>query len=87
MWKLLAAAIVIILLLTGLDFIISSAVSETTIITITEKSIDNNKYYIGTVSLKKFEVTRDLYYELDLQGTYKVKIVNNNIEKVVSRLN
>ena len=87
MRALIIGVIIIIIILSCAEYALESAMSQSTIITITEKSIRNNIYYVNTLSLKEYSLERNLYYELDLQGTYKVKIMNNKIEKIISRVN
>jgi hypothetical protein len=57
--------------------------SDTNKITVVEKYVDNNNYIIGTMSLQKFETSKDIYDKLNVGGTYTVKLSSDKIIGVV----
>lgn len=86
MLRLMGILIIIIIILAGADYIISSSGSHVSTITVTGKSTSGNIYFIETMSLDKFKTTHDIYYRLDGGFTYKVKIYNNNIIEIIGRV-
>lgn len=83
MWRLIALVIAIVIVLAGIDYVITSAGSHEAIITITGKYMEGNSYFVDTISLDKYKISRDLYYKIDGGITYKVKIFNGEITDVI----
>lgn len=86
MLRLVGLLMVVIIILAGIDYIISSSGSQISTIIVTGKSTDGNVYFIETMSLDRFKTTHDIYYKLDGGTTYKVKIYNNDIIEIIGRV-
>lgn len=87
MLRLIGIFIIIIIILAGIDYMITSSVAHTSIVTITNKYMENNVYFVETISLDKFKTSNDLYYKLDSGSTYKVKVFNDEIVEIINMIN
>ena len=83
MIRLIIAIFIIIVICLGVDYMLVDLTSDTNKITVVEKYVDNNNYTIGTMSLQKFETSKDIYDKLNVGGTYTVKLSSNKIIGVV----
>lgn len=79
MIRLIIGILIIIVICLGVDYILVNATSDISKITVVEKSVDNNKYIISTMSLQKFETTKDIYDKLEVGGTYTIRLSSNKI--------
>lgn len=86
MWRLLVIVLILIIGLAFADFVISKELSDKSIITITSKYIKSDRYFVETMSLQTFEMSKSVYSELDI-GTYNVITSGNTIIKVIKRIN
>jgi hypothetical protein len=83
MIRLIIAIFIIIVICLGVDYMLVDLTSDTNKITVVEKYVDNNNYIIGTMSLQKFETSKDIYDKLNVGGTYTVKLSSDKIIGVV----
>ncbi len=83
MIRLIIAIFIIIVICLGIDYMLVDLTSDTNKITVVEKYVDNNNYIIGTMSLQKFETSKDIYDKFNVGGTYTVKLSSNKIIGVV----
>lgn len=79
MLRILGIMILIIIILAGVDYALTSNVGEISKITIGEKYTEGDLYIVKTISYEKFIVNRDLYDRFDVGKTYTVKIYNHKI--------
>jgi hypothetical protein len=83
MFKLIGIGILILLLLIGVEYMVTSATETATYkistITVTDKYTMGMTYVIKTVSLEQFVTTPDIYNEMEIGRTYIAKTSNNKI--------
>lgn len=85
MFKLIGVAVIIIILLLGIEYAVTNGVmAPISRISITEKNTDGAIYIIKTISLEQYETTHDIYDKLEIGNTYTVRISNNKIIKVMT---
>lgn len=85
MFKLIGIAILIIILLLGVEYALTNGVmAPISRISITDKGTDGVTYIIKTISLEQYETTKDIYDKLEIGQTYTVRISNNKIIKVMT---
>ncbi len=81
MLKLIGLMIILIIIAIGVDYVITTSLSEDTRITVSEKYTDGDLYIIKTLSVQQFGTNRDIYYKLEIGKTYDVKIFMGNIRE------
>jgi hypothetical protein len=85
MFKLIGIAVLILLLLLGVEYVIASgALAPISRISITDKVTDGDIFIVKTISLEQYETTHDIYDKLKIGQTYTVRISNNKIIKVMT---
>jgi hypothetical protein len=84
MYKLISLLIIGVVILAGIDYVVINGMSQTSLITISNKYTDGELYMIKTISVEQFATTSDIYNKLEVGKTYRVKILNGVIKEATN---
>lgn len=84
MYKLISLLIIGVVILAGIDYVVTNGMSQTSLITISNKYTDGELYIVKTISVEEFTTTSDIYNKLEVGKTYRVKILNGVIKEATN---
>jgi hypothetical protein len=84
MYKLISLLIIGVVILAGIDYVVTNGMSQTSLITISNKYTDGELYIVKTISVEEFATTSDIYNKLEVGKTYRVKILNGVIKEATN---
>jgi len=84
MYKLISLLIIGVVILAGIDYVVTNGMAQTSLITISNKYTDGELYMVKTISVEEFATNSDIYNKLEVGKTYRVKILNGVIKEAVN---
>lgn len=82
MLRLIGLMIIVLIIIVGVEYVITNSFSENIRVTISEKYTDGDIYIVKTISVEQFGTNRDIYNKLEIGKTYDIKIFMGNIREV-----
>jgi hypothetical protein len=84
MYKLISLLIIGVVILAGIDYVVTNGMAQTSLITISNKYTDGELYMVKTISVEEFATNSDIYNKLEVGKTYRVKILNGVIKEATN---